>query len=292
MKIVSNLNIPNKEQVINLSMSLLNDIKNKVNKADILLVKDKIITMNKGALKAVWDHVNDLWYVVKDNKISFSEKVLPLGALVYAITPLDAIPDLVPLFGLSDDAAVIIATSAAMAATIIKSKINLNGRLQNNDKIKLPVLSKNRILEQVKVAVSILSLSASADNTFDIKEKERCLKLMNFLIFAEEGYCPRDQMDNIGIQQAEIDKLILKYLDHPYTLDEIFEYVKLEPETMETLYFYAYSIAYTDEDINPKERSFLNKLSQLFSITLDTARFIEDSFHKEWLDINNRLTEV
>ncbi len=120
------LNTPIKLKVLKHAIFMLNDIKNKANKDDIVSIKDELFTMNKGALKAIWGKVTDLWGVVKSNDIPFSQKVLPLAALIYTITPLDAIPDMVPFLGLSDDAAIIVATAATIATTIIKSKNKSN----------------------------------------------------------------------------------------------------------------------------------------------------------------------
>ena len=49
-----------------------------------------------------------LYYTLDSNKVSFKDKALILGALGYLISPLDVIPDAIPLAGLSDDLAVLI----------------------------------------------------------------------------------------------------------------------------------------------------------------------------------------
>ncbi len=125
------LNTPIKIKVIKHAFFMLNSMKQRACKDDILSVKDELFTMNKGGLKGVWDKVLDLWGVIKSTNIPFSQKVLPLAALIYTITPLDAIPDLVPFIGLSDDATIIVATAATIATTIIKSKNKLNTTVES-----------------------------------------------------------------------------------------------------------------------------------------------------------------
>ena len=49
-----------------------------------------------------------LYYTLDSNKVSFKDKALIIGALGYLISPLDVIPDAIPLAGLSDDLAVLI----------------------------------------------------------------------------------------------------------------------------------------------------------------------------------------
>jgi len=113
---------PVKIKVLQHAIAMLSDMKQGASEDDILTVKDKLFTLRKGTLKGVWDKVIDLWEVIKNNDIPFSQKVLPLVALMYTITPLDAIPDIVPLLGFSDDATIIVATAATIATTILKSK--------------------------------------------------------------------------------------------------------------------------------------------------------------------------
>lgn len=49
-----------------------------------------------------------LYYSIDSDKVSFMEKAIIIGALGYLITPLDIMPDAIPLAGLSDDLGVLI----------------------------------------------------------------------------------------------------------------------------------------------------------------------------------------
>ena len=49
-----------------------------------------------------------LYYTLKSDKVSIKDKAIILGALGYLISPLDVVPDAIPIAGLSDDLAVLI----------------------------------------------------------------------------------------------------------------------------------------------------------------------------------------
>ena len=49
-----------------------------------------------------------LYYTLKSDKVSIKDKAIILGALGYLISPLDVVPDGIPIAGLSDDLAVLI----------------------------------------------------------------------------------------------------------------------------------------------------------------------------------------
>lgn len=53
-----------------------------------------------------------LYFYMKTSSDSFLEKSIAIGALVYFITPIDAIPDTLPMIGFIDDASVIAAAVA------------------------------------------------------------------------------------------------------------------------------------------------------------------------------------
>ncbi len=49
-----------------------------------------------------------LYYTLQSDKVSTANKALIIGALGYMISPLDVIPDAIPIAGLSDDLAVLL----------------------------------------------------------------------------------------------------------------------------------------------------------------------------------------
>ena len=49
-----------------------------------------------------------LYYSVESDKVSIKDKVIIIGALGYLITPLDLVPDAIPLAGLGDDLTVLV----------------------------------------------------------------------------------------------------------------------------------------------------------------------------------------
>lgn len=49
-----------------------------------------------------------LYYTLESDKVSVKDKAMIVGALGYLISPIDVIPDAIPIAGLSDDLAVLI----------------------------------------------------------------------------------------------------------------------------------------------------------------------------------------
>lgn len=49
-----------------------------------------------------------LYYTLQSDKISVKDKAIIIGALGYLISPLDVIPDAIPIAGLGDDLAVLV----------------------------------------------------------------------------------------------------------------------------------------------------------------------------------------
>lgn len=49
-----------------------------------------------------------LFYTLQSNKVSAKDKAIIIGALGYMISPLDVIPDAIPIAGLTDDLAVLV----------------------------------------------------------------------------------------------------------------------------------------------------------------------------------------
>lgn len=85
-------------------------------------VRQNIDGMNRGPIAKVWANVQALWRMVRDPEAAVGPKAIALGALVYLISPIDCIPDIIPILGLTDDAAVITAAIAALADALEKYK--------------------------------------------------------------------------------------------------------------------------------------------------------------------------
>lgn len=49
-----------------------------------------------------------LFYTLQSDKVSTKDKALIIGALGYMISPLDAVPDAIPIVGLTDDLGVLL----------------------------------------------------------------------------------------------------------------------------------------------------------------------------------------
>ena len=88
-------------------------------KKDVDKVNSNISSMNKGALANVWDKVLFLLKRFNDNS-SPKDKALIIGALLYAILPIDIIPDVIPGLGLVDDAFAVV-----MVYNIVKKSVPL-----------------------------------------------------------------------------------------------------------------------------------------------------------------------
>lgn len=59
-----------------------------------------------------------LYYTMLSNNVSFEQKALIVGALGYLISPLDLIPDAIPVIGFSDDLAALYAVYSTMKSNI------------------------------------------------------------------------------------------------------------------------------------------------------------------------------
>lgn len=49
-----------------------------------------------------------LYYLMQSDKVSLKDKAIIIGALGYLISPIDVVPDVIPIAGLADDLAVLL----------------------------------------------------------------------------------------------------------------------------------------------------------------------------------------
>ncbi|MBZ9713867.1 DUF1232 domain-containing protein [Deinococcus multiflagellatus] len=69
-------------------------------------------------IRAVWRDALALLFALGDRQTPTSARLLALGALAYALLPLDLLPDLTPVLGLADDALVVPGLLALAARTL------------------------------------------------------------------------------------------------------------------------------------------------------------------------------
>lgn len=79
---------------------------------------EKIKNFAKSAGEAVLEQALKLYYCSQDPETPTWAKTTIFAALGYFISPIDAIPDIVPVVGYSDDLGVLVAAAAAIAAHI------------------------------------------------------------------------------------------------------------------------------------------------------------------------------
>ncbi|GHV85526.1 hypothetical protein AGMMS50230_11340 [Spirochaetia bacterium] len=91
-------------------------------------VADGLNGKNTGPIAKIWDKVQSLWAYVRSDKVPWTKKVLPLAGLVYLVSPIDLIPDFIPVAGLLDDMGVLgfivyqmgsMLTAFAIASTVV-----------------------------------------------------------------------------------------------------------------------------------------------------------------------------
>jgi len=98
--------------------------------ADIAKIAKNLDKMKKGPIAKIWDYVTSLWQMIKDPNAAWGSKALGIGALLYLVSPLDAIPDFVPFFGLTDDVGVITAVVTSLSIALSKYKKNNQNLLE------------------------------------------------------------------------------------------------------------------------------------------------------------------
>jgi uncharacterized membrane protein YkvA (DUF1232 family) len=78
---------------------------NKFSKQDFV---EKIARIAKGAGAKLVYAALILYYTLQSDKVSATNKAMIVGALGYLISPLDVVPDAIPIAGLADDLGVLV----------------------------------------------------------------------------------------------------------------------------------------------------------------------------------------
>ena len=90
--------------------------------------KAEQIASKHSGLKGVYDGLMTAISMVKDSfkgrfKVPFWVIALILAAIAYLVNPVDAVPDVIPVAGLADDAAVIASMLAAISKVLEKYRV-------------------------------------------------------------------------------------------------------------------------------------------------------------------------
>ena len=114
-----------------------NELNNNSGLIDISSDQEKVHRdlgkMNRGKLSSVWDKIQLLWTMVKDPEAPTGGKITALAALVYVINPIDLIPDMIPVLGLTDDVSAVIIAVSTLADMLVKYQKGLESRLSDLD---------------------------------------------------------------------------------------------------------------------------------------------------------------
>lgn len=96
------------------------DTEDKVEQGQVVVEErlwDKV--SKEGSKIRFANEVKALYRYLKDKSVPWYRKSIVVGALIYFITPIDAIPDFIPFFGYLDDLGVIMAVIAYMGKELL-----------------------------------------------------------------------------------------------------------------------------------------------------------------------------
>lgn len=98
---------------------------------------------NDSRISHLWDRIQMMFVIAKNPKTWGYKPALLLGAaLIYLVSPLDLIPDITPIVGLSDDIAVIMASLKAAGDGVRKMFLNNPSLIQVFPEKLQPVVKK------------------------------------------------------------------------------------------------------------------------------------------------------
>ncbi len=124
----------------------------QVKPEDVEKVEKNLEGMKRGRIAEIWPKIQALAQMIRDPQAAWKSKAVAIAALVYLISPLDALPDAIPFLGLADDAALILAVVSALAYELEKYLVK-----QAEKQAEIQVNKYNRI-----VRISLVDSIAAA----------------------------------------------------------------------------------------------------------------------------------
>lgn len=154
----------NSGKIKNIFKKLVKSVKPQNIQKDIQKITEKLPSMNRGPIKEIWPKIQSLFQMVLDPKAAWTSKALAIGSLLYLISPFDAIPDVIPVLGLTDDAAVILSVVSTLAVEVSKyAKQSANKGIEVAEELAdIEVRKYNRIVRITLTGSIIAAILAIA----------------------------------------------------------------------------------------------------------------------------------
>lgn len=141
----------------------------------------------KEALMLIPNFLKLLYRLFKDSRVPLAEKALLIGTIVYIISPLDFIPDLIPFIGQVDDlyliALVVLRLLARTSGEVLREHWDgagdlaaLVGRIERAARYILPARIQRILLGRVEIAPQVKGGLLSSPAAPDDIEVERRIR--------------------------------------------------------------------------------------------------------------------
>ena len=154
----------NSGKINNIFEKLVNSVNPQNIQKDIQKITAKLPSMNRGPIKEIWPKIQSLFQMVLDPKAAWTSKALAIGSLLYLVSPFDAIPDVIPVLGLTDDVAVIVSVVSTLAVEVSKyAKQSANKGIEVAEELAdIEVRKYNRIVKITLTGSIIAAILAIA----------------------------------------------------------------------------------------------------------------------------------
>ena len=132
-------------------------------------------------------------------------------------------------------------------------------------------------LELQKNFVSLMALMANVDGSISDEEESQVYDIIEDLFIdseEEEAFFNQELLNAAGVKKRDVINQLMITFEKPNSLSAIIGVAK-KYELESTMYTYACILAYTDKDIHPKEREFLDNLAEKLELNRIEKKKIE-----------------